>query len=106
MVYRPKVQAAKPEETVAKAKQVEDQKVAETPQGGDQPHPPAKAKKDPKPRRNDKKEKPAKAEEAKTEAVEPKKEHPVAATAETVPSKPAAESHKSAPAKEKDTKHA
>jgi len=66
MVYRAKAPAAKAEETVAKAEQVEDQKGAETPQGGDQPHPPAKAKKESKPRR-DRKEKPAKTEEAKAD---------------------------------------
>jgi len=106
MVYRPKAPAAKAEETVAKAEQVEEQKVAQTPQGGDQPQPPAKAKKEsnPKPRR-DRKE-PAKTEESKTEAAKPKKEHAVAAAAETVPSTPVAESHKSAPAKDKDSKHA
>jgi len=38
--------------------------------------------------------------------VEAKKEQAGAATAEAVPSQPVAESHKSAPAKEKDTKHA
>lgn len=58
MVYRPKAPAAKAEEPVAKAEQVEEQKVAETPQGGDQPQPPAKAKKE-KPRR-ERKEKPTK----------------------------------------------
>tara|TARA_B110000285_G_scaffold233275_1_gene306556 strand:- start:532 stop:912 length:381 start_codon:yes stop_codon:yes gene_type:complete len=45
-------------------------------------------------------------DESKTEAVGAKKEHAAAATAATVPSQPVAESHKSAPAKEKDTKHA
>jgi len=103
MVYRPKAPAAKAEGTVAKAEPVEEQKVAQTPQG-DQPQPPAKAKKEAKPRRERKE--PAKTEEPKAEAANAKKEHPVAAATETVPAKPVAESHKSAPSKEKEAKHA